>query len=489
MRILLAIGEKHLSELLRQHLTQASFQVLKDEVLHRQFLDETIEIERPDLLILHESHLPGEAETQSVREEELLRLIESWRRRYDRNLRVCIMCERERHDPFLSKLVAHGVFDIFSDRQIPIIRFIEQLRQLPVYENVSKYGIGEIEADVLKEEEAEPETEEGKKEEKPSQFKQVFDRLPKAPPKLQIHVHRPSIEKESLALMQRRIILVVSPQQRTGSTFVSHLLAQQIAETGTDVRYFENPFKEPYSYDRFAGHLEAPNYHSFYNELPNDAAYGKAYERDWKVDGVSLQVLNPNHEELVTEEEFSATRFFRMLLASGDMPYLILDIGSDTPKTVYDELAEIASQILVVFDNDLAKNEIFEQYKLERRYSWIHNIIRQEKTAIVINRYVKGAEKPFQLKNYIGIPPFEAEWVFQAQLDGTIQFSSKAGREQQQAAAADLLDLVLDEQTRKLARKNRKRNKRWLTKLQLSIKPESEQEVESEQEEERMETN
>lgn len=152
MSFLLAIGDRDFTEILRSNFVQGGLDVNENEVLHRNYLNEIIELEQPSTVVLHDVYLPSDTATQQENEKEMLDLIEQWRSLYDNRLRVVYLCERERSDPFLASLVARNVLDIFNSRIIPTKLLIEQLQAEPRYSNVSKFGIGTLELDELEEE-------------------------------------------------------------------------------------------------------------------------------------------------------------------------------------------------------------------------------------------------------------------------------------------------------------------------------------------------
>lgn len=453
MKVLLAVAEKNLSGLLRGNMMDAGFEVIKDDVLHRAFLEETVELEIPDIVVIHDRFLPSEKVDSQENDEELLRIIEVWRRKYDSSLRVCIMCERDRKDPFLSQLAARNVLDIFNDRQIVTQTFLKQMKEPPKYINISKFGLAaadlnEMMKDVEEEEEdvvGEVATEEQtatKKTKRIPSLKPPSFALPKLPPMYQNQI----TEITEIALQQRRLILVVSPYSRSGSTFVAHQLARLLAENNSGVRYFENPFKIPYTFDRLGGSIEVPDYYSPYTDIPEDDI--NVYTREWIKEDVEIQALNPLNEQVLNEEDMPVARFLRYLMLAHDTPYLIIDIGSDSNKEIYDELVEVASHVFVVVDSDLAKLEQFDHYQFAPEFGWIHNALAGKKAQLVANRYVKGVKPALPADDFIAIPSFSDESVLKAHLEGTLKVSFD-GHKQQQEGLHQLLELVLDNEMKK----------------------------------------
>lgn len=141
LSILLAVGEPSMANILRKYFEEGAFEVIDNDVHHRKYLNDILELENPNILILHDIYLPSDLHTKEDKEQELLTLINSWR--VDReDMRVVFICERPKNDPFLGDLVAHNVLDIFNERQIIAKNFLEQLSAPPRYANVSKFKVG-----------------------------------------------------------------------------------------------------------------------------------------------------------------------------------------------------------------------------------------------------------------------------------------------------------------------------------------------------------
>lgn len=157
MSILLAIAEPTISNGIRKVLVEHGLTVLKDEVLHRKYLNETIELLSPSMVIIHDYFLPSELEDPEERDQEILQMIEHWRMVYDTDLRIVYLCVRDRHDPFLGQLVARNVLDIFYEQGLDTKRFAIQLSQPPRYANVQKFGKGQLDIKFMENEEPEQE--------------------------------------------------------------------------------------------------------------------------------------------------------------------------------------------------------------------------------------------------------------------------------------------------------------------------------------------
>lgn len=144
MPVLLAIGEQILSDMLRKPLIEKGFDVSSDEVLHRNYLNELVDIQKPSIVILHDLYLPSDHSNSEQRDVEVLELIEQWRLKYNNELRVVYLCVRDKKDPFLAQLVARNVLDIFCERGLDLEKFTTQLIELPKFSNVARFGTGNL---------------------------------------------------------------------------------------------------------------------------------------------------------------------------------------------------------------------------------------------------------------------------------------------------------------------------------------------------------
>ncbi len=148
--VLLAIAEGNISNSLRNYLGSIGFDVLADEVLHRKYLNESVELKAPDIVVIHDHYLPSDfdiADTKA-RDQEMLQLIEEWRLRYDQSVRVVYLCVRDRTDTFLSDLVARNVLDIFHEQTIQLTTF-NQLLEPPRFSNAKRFGTGNLQIEAM----------------------------------------------------------------------------------------------------------------------------------------------------------------------------------------------------------------------------------------------------------------------------------------------------------------------------------------------------
>ncbi|TKI48247.1 hypothetical protein [Lysinibacillus tabacifolii] len=150
--ILLAITEPTFSQGIRSLLTKGGLEIIEDEVYHRKYLNDTIELNSPSMVIIHDLYLPSDLTEAAERDLEMLQLIEFWRSVYDSNLRVVYLCMRDKQDSFLSQLVARNVLDIFNERTMSQQRMLEQLAAPARFVNVQRFGTGNIDFEIIDDE-------------------------------------------------------------------------------------------------------------------------------------------------------------------------------------------------------------------------------------------------------------------------------------------------------------------------------------------------
>lgn len=141
-RILLAMGHEEYHSIFRKYL-KSDFKVSMNDVYNLRYLTDIVDEERPDYIIFHDQHLGITLDENYTgdeayyREVKILDFIEYARHRYDDQIRIVIVCERQIGDPFLSELVNNNVLDIFYRREFDIVELIHQLLEPTKYANVS----------------------------------------------------------------------------------------------------------------------------------------------------------------------------------------------------------------------------------------------------------------------------------------------------------------------------------------------------------------
>jgi hypothetical protein len=455
-RILIAVGNPHYSEILRKNLLENSnlFEVAPQEILHRRFLEEMVDIDKPDILIIHDYYLESDLQEPKEKEKEIIDVIKKLRVNYDDSLRVIYLCERQKGDPFLSALVGFGVLDIFNENSIDLEDLIEQVSEKPRFSKVEKFlhsfdsTTYKLDKEEIAEENEEVEVAVEDEEENVDQrpiIQNVIEKkiINKVVEKkiiqkniikrdYKIHIHN-QVEKVIGVNIPRKLILVGSPFKRTGSTFFSLMLAKFVQEQGIGVTYLENPFQAAYCYDRFYGMKHASNYTSLYHAFTSKEQHTNLssslfttlsdidevdVSHVWKHEDVRLMAINPTNEKRYTEEQIDLEVFIKILLSLQDTPYLILDIGTDWMKDIFQELFQLADDVYIVIEPDIPNIERLKLSK-ESYFNYLREIMEQNKTTVVGNQFTKQINRKVFENELFMIPSIPSDVIFHSQYEGT----------------------------------------------------------------------
>lgn len=472
-RVLLAVGNEIISKILRKHLnTSEAFRLLDQEIMHFQFLNEIIEINDPDILVVHDVFLPSDKETKKEREDEWLTFFHMIRQKND-TLRIVFLCERVKDDNFLNQIIGLGIQDIFNESSIDMKTFIEQLSQPARYANVSKFRKSfnvaapvqekveeeqeEIDDEVDEETDSDSNHEDkgaGKEETKERRtLKPKRKSKVESPPK-EVVVEK-TIEKLVHFQVQKKIILISSPFSRSGCTFLSHLLAKEIASFDVPVTYIENPFRRSYTYDRFEGHRRAENYRSvFYSYL--DLEFKNAYASDWELDGVNMIVKHPE-EDMYTEEQLTFELFIKVLM-NIKSTITIIDVGNDWDKKVFRDLLDIADNLFMVIEPDISDIQYLGDPKNNATAAY-RTLIEDSKTSLVGNRISEPLKKNKLFKELFKeemtyfVPNYDSDVVFECQDKAIFINEHSSAQEMTSDALFDLIEDILPKEQFKRKRK------------------------------------
>ncbi|UAL49745.1 hypothetical protein K7887_22525 (plasmid) [Sutcliffiella horikoshii] len=464
-KVLLAIGDKPYSQIVRKALSAYSenFRVVENEIFHRDYLDEIIEHEKPNILIVHDFYLQSRKLVKEEKEQELVQIIQSLRIKYDDEIRVVYLCERERGDPLLFTLASNNVLDIFNTPTIDIKVFTEQLLDKPRYSKVARFMTDEVRSapvtmtkeevdmeepieEVSPVEDPSPSTKKPKPEKEKTIINKVVEKkvinkvvekkvVQKQVIKKQYQLNvTQQVEKIVGVTIQPKLILVGSPYRRTGTTFFTHTLAKHISDMGVGVTYVENPYQVGYTYDRFYGHKNAKDYKSLFAKLEKEirqeiTEYEATIESqndcyEWKHEGVNIIATNPMKEDVYPEEKLDLTHFMKLLLSLHKTPYVVVDVGTDWHREVYRELYSIADYVFLLFEPDIPLIERFEMSD-EHSLKKIREMMKEEKTKIIGNKMSENVAKEILDGAAYLIPNVPSEEIFQMQFVGTFLPSTK----------------------------------------------------------------
>ncbi|WP_078557286.1 hypothetical protein [Bacillus alkalicellulosilyticus] len=432
-KVLLAIGSGDYSKILRRRFDMHldSFEVSEQEVMHRRYLYEILDLEKPDILILHDYYLASDLSSKAEKEQEWISFIQTIREQYDDAVRVVFLCEREKGDPFLASLVHNHVLDIFYSNAIDMTQMIDQLKDKPRFSRVSKLtttgnlsSVSSIERLEENEREIPQDTQEEKevvsledakqkapkkesstqtseqtppkeKKEKPEKkprpiIKKVVEKkvniVNKQVIKRDYHIEITNqVERVVGVPLEKKLVLVGSPFPRSGSTFVSHLLARELAKIGVTVTYIESPYSTAYSYDRFGGHNDIPNYRSKFYQFTKEIDPKLKSTFDWTYSDVNLIVKHPDNEPIYDLNEIPFDVYIKILLAQQSI-VTIVDVGTDWHQEIYRDLYDIATHAYFIVEPDISNIQYLEDPD-NIHTSFFREVLSHQKSSLIGNRF------------------------------------------------------------------------------------------------------
>ncbi|NRD80832.1 hypothetical protein HPT25_26245 [Bacillus sp. BRMEA1] len=474
--VLLAIGDSGFSQILRNRLNEHDFDVLENEVLHRDYLEEFVKTERPDILIVHDYYLASSKESKEDREKELLTFFQKIRIHHDDEIRVVFLCEREKDDPFLAELVSRNVLDIFHNKSISIQELVEQLKDRPRFSRVSKFlsghsaphpsstGITQLtpteelfEIGNLEEEE-EPEETTTEKSPKAVKEKVVVQKVVnkqvvqkvvnKQVVKRDYHFQiLNQVERVVGVPIEKKLVLIGSPFARCGSTFVSHLLAKELTNMGVSVTYIESPYSQPYSYDRFIGHEVIPDYRSKFHYFSTELSSKTPTVYDWSFHDINFIVKNPSHEPVYNVKDLPFDVYVKVLLAS-QSTVTIIDIGTGWNQEIYQDIYDIASNAYFIIEPDICNIQYLADPD-NHLTSFVRTALNDKKTSLIGNRFDPAIMKYDVIQDLYAekiktlIPEFPSKDVFESQYKGTFLNDMNQHQKQIYEALAPIVEDLL----------------------------------------------
>ncbi|MBU7595894.1 hypothetical protein [Metabacillus halosaccharovorans] len=463
-KVLLAVGGGAYSNILQRNFSKERdfFTLCDQEVMHFRYMSEIIEIDKPDILIVHDHYLPSEKTEGEERQEEWLNFIQALRAEYDDSIRIVFLCERPKDDTFLSYLVSINVLDIFNERAIDIQQMMDQLKDKPRYSLAAKfiqqitprllnYSVDDEDIRETEDEQADSEDtideqlhkidkeeKKGKKEEKKKERPQkviVKKVIEKKIEKKVVHKTKNVIKRDYNIQITNQVekivgvpiqsvtILIGSPFSRSGSTFVSHLLARELARLGVSVSYIESPYSSAYSFDRFIGHKRNPDYRSKFYQFTKEIDPKMPSIYDWEVDDVNMIVRHPTNEPIYGMKEIPFEVYVKILLAS-QSTVTILDVGTDWNQDIYRDLYDIATHTLFILEPDISNIQFLEDPDNIATENFMQ-MLQDDKTHIIGNRFDKKLlDNPmidalYAEKMISYIPCFTPNEIFESHYKGT----------------------------------------------------------------------
>ncbi|MFE7064186.1 hypothetical protein ACFVAD_18815 [Sutcliffiella sp. NPDC057660] len=371
------------------------------------------------------------------------------------------LCEREKGDPFLSKLVSINVLDIFNTPAIDIQTFTEQLQDKPRFKTVAGFLNLDTTPSLLNSESQLRHEKPVQQEEKTAPVK-TEEAIPEVPvnrerpvinkvinkqvvnkvvekkivqknvikKQYQLNVTK-NVEKVIGVTIEPKLILVGSPFRRTGSTFFAHTLSKYLGDSGVGVTYIENPFQQGYTYDRFYGHENAQEYISLFSQIAKEAretseepslyptATTESHQNEncWIHENIRLLATNPMKESIYVENDISLHAFMKLLLSLHKTPFIIIDVGTEWSRELYRELYSLADSIYLVLEPDIPLIERFETSE-EHGIKKLRGMLKAEKVHLVGNRMTPYIAKELFDNQVHLIPNIPANEIFSMQFKG-----------------------------------------------------------------------
>ncbi len=470
-KVLIAVGDRTFTNILKDTFERHKqvFLLSSQEIFHRRFLTEIVDIEKPDILILHDYYLESDLTQTEQKEQEMLTFIRNFRVQYNDALRIVYLCERPRGDIYLTKLVSLGVLDIFNSNSIDLDEFITQLEQKPLFSNVEKFLVTEsIEPIVVTKDSKTDKEEEDHQQEKTQRpiiqkvvekkviQKVVNKNVIKRDYKIQI---TNQTEKVIGVPIKKKLILIGSPFSRSGSTFVSHLLARALTQMGVPTTYIESPYSKAYTFDRYYGGYSTGEYYrsKFYQFCkPNDSKV--FYEYDWKKDDVELVCKHPIKEDLYEEKDITFEHLIKILFSSQSL-VTIMDVGADWQYGLYQDAIDIADHMYMVIEPDISYIQHLEESD-NPNVEFFRANLQNEKLSIIGNRFDKNImDHPifhglYEDRLITYIPSFPVSDVFQVQMQGIFLNDYKEYRKKLEPSIQPLIEDILPAEFIQKNRKN-----------------------------------
>lgn len=470
-KVLIAVGDKSYSNILIDTFSQHTehFTLSSQEVLHRRFLEEIVELENPDILVIHDYYLESDFTRNEMKEQELATFFRKLRVEFDDSIRIVFLCERPKGDLFLSSLVSMGIHDIFNSNMFDLGEFIGQLKDKPRFSRVEKFLLSAIPPTtsfpITEEAEGEdaPKKERKKKAEKPVVQmviekkvvqKVVNKNVIKRDYTVQVTNHT---EKIVGIPIRKKLVMIGSPIERSGSTFVSHLLARHLTQMGVPTTYVESPFSKAYTYDRFFGAEHVADYRSKFYQFSKyiDPKVKSVY--DWSKFDVDIICKHPTNEPVYKEVEVAIESLIKVLFSSSSS-VTIMDVGTDWEYELFQDVFDIADHVYFVFEPDIPFIQHFEETK-DKRISFMRDKLDSEKSSIIGNRFDKPTiesaliQDMYRDKIVTSIPVFPVKDVFQAQIEGKFLNEYKESQKRMEAHLQPLLEDILPQEFIKKQRK------------------------------------
>ncbi len=421
-KVLFAIGEDSISSSLRKHLTQHGFSVEQHEVIHADYLEESISDALPNVLIIHDFYLQHNFDNEFKKEDWIIRLCQQFRYQFDDNLRVVYLCERPEHDPFLSRLIAVNVLDIFHKRSINIETLVTQLKDKPRYSNIahlvnSSYADGTKATSEENESDGNDEQEQETKQDDEHESKSKKKVNVKEKVKKKVVVHEKIVHSSSV------VAGVFNLSMKAGSSLLTMMLAKALAKKEVNVSVLDEPSSydgRSQLYDSIGLRLHFDKFLSLPHAIKDEQILSKHTIPEQVHDGIHWYVTDTQKEKIPNWNVMDTIEMLRYIPTN----VTLLDLGYYDLESA-DNLLKYLDHVFFVLDvspQELEANKDRIEYYLQQTSFLSHNLILNYWDNSLKN---KGIQEIFDLKQAITCPVLDIKTIYKQYYEGKNPYDEK----------------------------------------------------------------
>lgn len=194
--------------------------------------------------------------------------------------------------------------------------------------------------------------------------------------------------------MGKKNVLVFSYSSKSGSTFVSRLLADYLYEQGKTSTYIENPFVNSYLYPLLKNNIEKNHKSLFQQILDSNTNENENIRID-----VSNIIIKDNIEYIVNTPQDKNTKynyenltindFYKVLITTQSSDITLFDGGSMWDIPIFQELIGVVQEVIFILDADASTFLQLMSSNDERRKSFL-NLINKNNIKVILNRFDKN---------------------------------------------------------------------------------------------------
>ncbi|CAG7651211.1 hypothetical protein ACFQI7_27570 [Paenibacillus allorhizosphaerae] len=463
--IVVGFGTDGMNEIIKEAVEETGVgRVAGFAMVRKKLVDRVIEL-NANMVIVGED-LVGEKET----DEEWLDIVEELRR-VDMYMRIVFVCKRTEEDLFLAKLALQGVTDIFNEGKLSA-GWEEQLLNPPKFDSTERFRKQQEKAtEQLRKRKREVTSPEEILEQ--AHIPQQEKKLNPAPAetktevKTEVKIVEKQVVKKEVVIEQVRVpsrsVVVLSLFDGAGSSLLTRMLAEYIAELQVDVGILESPISAP-------AWFEIINAWGLFSGNRGYMSRKEATFRQKNKQPVDLPIWESWHETVLRNEELPAwSEVFthekvkyiirgpkdelddwtendtaHLLAYSRNLSVLFCDVSTsyDDPKVQI--LLRSADHIVAVGGYDVVRtgreHAKFKEH-LERYYDKLHVIIN--KSTPRLERLHSGEIKSIYSVSKLTHVPAMTE-LFELYMEGDSFWKASFIREEKRVAMKEVIDELAD---------------------------------------------